>query len=69
MLIALLRHVIIDILVVACFLEALLGYYNCMICYFIRIRHSPPWRAHLHPMFMILLGIIVQALVGVVNVL
>ena len=32
-------------------LEALLAYCNCKICCFIRIWHSPPWKAHLHPMF------------------
>ena len=51
--IALLRHVIIDF-VMACFLEALLAYCNCKICCFIWIWNSPHWRAHLHPMLMIL---------------
>ena len=49
-----LRHVNIDSLVVACFLRSLVvAYCNCRLIGFIRIWHSPPWRAHLHPMFLI----------------
>ena len=43
---------VIDSLVVACFLK-ILEYCNCKIWCFIRIWHSPAWRAHLNPMFMI----------------
>ena len=46
---------VIDSLVEACFLGILdEEYWNCRLIGFIRIWHSPPWRAHLHPMSMIL---------------